>query len=236
MFEGMSVDRMKAALEALLYVTDDVVDVITLAEVLEADPAEVEQALVELAGDLEARGAGVELKEIAGGWRMFTNSEFGDLLEKYILSWDTRRMSQAALEVLAIVAYGQPITRAQISSVRGVNSDSAINTLMDRGLLRESGVADVPGNPVLYSTSRTFLEKFGLKSAKDLPPLADFAPDEKTAQLIAERLGATENVVLTQAPAAQAGEQLSLDDVVGDALGVVDKIDFSQLKFDTDDE
>ena len=235
MVDEMNEENLAPALEALLFVTDDVVDVITLADVLEADPADVEQALCALRDDYEARKSGLRLMEIAGGWRLFTAPEFGDVLERYILSWDTRRMSQAALEVLAIVAYGQPLTRAQVSAVRGVNSDSALNTLMDRGIIREAGVSDAPGNPVLYATSRSFLEKFGLKSVKDLPPIEDFAPDEATANLIRERLGVT-----AQANEPRVAGQLALDDaladVAGDALGVVDKIDFDKLNFDTDDD
>lgn len=109
-----------------------------------------------------------------------------------MLSWDTRKLTQAALETLAVIAYNQPITRAGVTSVRGVNSDSPINSLVEKGLVREAGRdKNAPGQPILYATSRTFLEKFGLASTRDLPNLEDFAPDEQSRELIRERLGAT---------------------------------------------
>jgi segregation and condensation protein B len=163
-----------------------------LAAATEAPIESVAAALADLAADLEARGSGIRLQERAGGWRLYTAPEHFDLLERYILSWDTRRLSAAALETLAIVAYAQPVTRAGVASVRGVNSDSTISSLVEKGLVREAGVADAPGNPVLYATTQTFLEKFGLASVADLPPLADFAPDEETRALIVERLGGLE--------------------------------------------
>lgn len=237
MFEGLQPEQMPAALEALLFVTDEPVSAVELAKMLEADVFDVENALIELATKLEDDARGIQLREVAGGWRLYTHPMFHELVEQYVLSWDTRRMSQAALEVLAIVAYGQPITRAQISAVRGVTSDGPLNTLVDRGYVREAGVAETPGNPTLYATTRTFLEKYGLRSPADLPPLEEFAPDEKTAALIRERLGAP-----AQAPETvpDVRDLPTPERLVADAqasvLGVVDKIDFDSLTFDTDDE
>lgn len=191
MFEGLQEDQLKGAIEAMLFVTDEPVGTITLAEMLECDVAAVEAALVALRGDLEARGAGIQLREVAGGWRLFTHPAYHELIEKYVLSWDTRKLSGAAMETLAIVAYLQPVTRASLASVRGVNSDSPLNSLVEKGLVREMGTADTPGNPTLYGTTRGFLEKFGLRSPADLPDLADFAPDEETRRLITERLSAS---------------------------------------------
>lgn len=116
MFEGLQPEQLPAALEALLFVTDEPASVLALARMLEVSPAEIEQALEELAHRLDEDGRGIQLREVSGGWRLYTHPVFHDLIEKYVLSWDTRRMSQAALEVLAIVAYGQPITRGEISS------------------------------------------------------------------------------------------------------------------------
>ncbi|MBO4352501.1 MAG: SMC-Scp complex subunit ScpB [Eggerthellaceae bacterium] len=238
MIEGLQPEQMPAALEALLFVTDEPVSAVELAKMLDADVFDVENALIELATAFEDEARGIQLREVAGGWRLYTHPVFHELVEQYVLTWDTRRMSQAALEVLAIIAYGQPITRAQVSAIRGVTSDTPINTLLDRGYIREAGAADAPGNPMQYATSRLFLEKYGLRSVADLPPLEEFAPDEKTAALIRERLGA---------PAAQFSETV-LDErdlptperLVADAqaslLGVVEKIDFDSLTFDTDDE
>lgn len=103
---------------------------------------------------------------------------------------DNRRLSRAAMETLAIIAYSQPTTRVFVSSVRGVNSDSTINSLLEKGLIREDGVADSPGNPILYSTTQVFLEQMDLNSLDDLPELSDFAPDAETEQAIRERLSA----------------------------------------------
>ena len=139
MYEGLQPEQMPAALEALLFVTDEPVSAVELAKMIEADVFDVENALIELATKLEDEARGIQLREVAGGWRLYTHPVFHELVEKYVLTWDTRRMSQAALEVLAIVAYGQPITRAQISAIRGVMSDTPLNTLIDRGYIREAG-------------------------------------------------------------------------------------------------
>ena len=190
MFEGLDQAQLSGAIEAMLFVTDEPVGVIELADMLEADPKLVEQALVDLREKLEREQRGIQLREVAGGWRLYTHPAYHDLVEKYVLSWDTRKLSQAAMETLAIVAYLQPCTRAGVASVRGVNSDSSINSRVEKGLIREAGQADAPGNPTLYATTRGFLEKFGLRSVSDLPDLDDFAPDDATRQLIRERLSA----------------------------------------------
>lgn len=191
MFQGLQESQLAAAIEAMLFVTDEPVGTIALAEMLECEPGQAEAALVALREKLERDGAGIQLREVAGGWRLFTHPAFHELIEKYVLSWDTRKLSAAAMETLAIVAYTQPVTRAGVASVRGVNSDSPLNSLVEKGLVREVGAADTPGNPTLYGTTRGFLEKFGLRSPADLPDLADFAPDEETRRLITERLSAT---------------------------------------------
>ena len=260
MFEGLEEEQLPAAIEALLFVTDEPVSAIALAQMLEVETAEATRALVQLQEQLGRENRGIQLYEVAGGWRLCTHPVFHELLEQYVLSWDTRKLSGAALEVLAIVAYLQPVTRNQISAVRGVTSDGPLNTLVDRGYVREAGNADTPGNPLLYATTRTFLERYGLASVKDLPPLQDFAPDEKTAQLIRERLGVPSAQVdgadavpagldagalpderdlpgpdelvsqVTAALASQASAALA------SIAGVVEKIDFDQLTFNTDDE
>lgn len=191
MFAGLRRSQMEGALEAMLFVTDEPIDVMTFADMLEADPAEIERCLEYMQEHFEEERRGIQLREIAGGWKLFTHPDFYALVEKYVVSWDTRKLSAAMLETLAIVAYTQPVTRAQVASVRGVNSDSSINSLVEKGLLREAGTADTPGYPVLYATTRAFLERFGLRSVKDLPDLAEFAPDDETRKLIAERLSAT---------------------------------------------
>ena len=239
MFEGLQPEQLPAALEALLFVTDEPASALALARMLEVSPAEIEQALEELAHRLDEDGRGIQLREVSGGWRLYTHPVFHDLIEKYVLSWDTRRMSQAALEVLAIVAYGQPITRGEISSIRGVTSDTALNTLVERGYVREAGTLDAPGNPIVYATTQTFLEKFGLRSPADLPALEVFAPDEKTAELIRERLGApkqhADDEALPDERDLPTPERL-VANAQASLLGAVEKIDFDKLTFDTDDE
>ena len=236
MFEGIDLEHLPGALEALLFVTDEPVSALTLAKMLDENVEEIELALEALQRKLEDDARGVQLREVAGGWRLYTHPAYHELIEQYVLSWDTRRMSNAALEVLAIVAYAQPVTRAQISAIRGVTSDGPLNTLVERGYVREAGTADAPGNPMLYATTRTFLEQYGLRSPADLPDLEEFAPDEKTAQLIRERLGAP--AAADQVPDERdlpSPEQMAADAQAA-LLGVVEKIDFDQLTFNTDDE
>ena len=236
MFEGIDLEHLPAAIEALLFVTDEPVSALTLADMLEENVEEIELALEDLQKRLDSDARGIQLREVAGGWRLYTHPAYHELVEKYVLSWDTRRMSSAALEVLAIVAYSQPVTRAQVSAIRGVTSDGPLNTLVDRGYVREAGVADTPGNPTLYATTRTFLEKYGLRSPADLPDLEEFAPDEKTAQLIRERLGApSAGDAIPDERDLPSPEQM-VADAKASLLGAVEKIDFDKLTFNTDDE
>lgn len=187
----MPKESIPGAIEALLFVSDEPVSAMTLADMLEIDLPTTQEALDDLAHRLETSDAGVQLREVAGGWRLYTHPRYHELIEKYVISWDTRRLSQAALETLAVIAYNQPITRAGVVSIRGVNSDSPINSLMEKGLVREAGREQSPGQPILYATTRSFLEKFGLASAADLPDLEEFAPDDESRRLIRERLGVT---------------------------------------------
>lgn len=211
LFQGLQSDQLEGALEALLFVTDEPVNAIVMADMLEIEPAQAEEALGRLRDRLASEGSGIVLREVAGGWRLFTHPAYHELVEKYVVSWDTRKLSQAALETLSIVAYSQPITRARISAVRGVNSDSSVNSLVEKGLLREVGTEDAPGNPVLYATTQTFLEKFGLRSVADLPPLESFAPDEETRRFVAERLSASRMTEGLSVPEGLAAGEASED-------------------------
>jgi len=168
---------VKGAVEALLFVSDEPVSAARLARVLEVAPGEVEATLADLAEQYREQERGFQLREVAGGWRLYTHPAHHDVIESYVLSWDTRKLSQAALEALAVVAYHQPVTRAGVNAVRGVNSEGVIASLMEKGLVREEGRDKNQGNAILYGTTRTFLEKFGLKDIGDLPPLAEFSPD-----------------------------------------------------------
>jgi len=171
----MSEDRA-AALEAILFVAEDPVPMGELAELLEAAPDDVRRLLDELADGLRARDSGLVLRELAGGWRLYTRPDLRPYLERFAASATAARLSKAALETLAVVAYRQPVSRGQVSEIRGVDSDHALRTLERRGLVDVVGTAPGPGQAMLYGTTPMFLEKLGLRSLDDLPPLADHTP------------------------------------------------------------
>lgn len=179
---------IKGALEALLLVSSDPVSASALAASLDVAPGEVASLLAELQVEYEEANRGFQLREVAGGWRLFTHPAFHDQVEAFVLSWDTQKLSQAALETLAVIAYHQPVTRETVKGIRGVNSDGVISSLADKGLIREMGRDPQRGQAILYGTTAAFLEKFGLRSVHDLPDLEQFAPDEQSRQFIRERL------------------------------------------------
>lgn len=181
-------DSLKGALEALLLVSSEPVSAVDLSKVLEVGPIEVSDALADLSAEYSDANRGFQLREVAGGWRLFTHPAYHEQVESYVLSWDTHRLSQAALETLAVIAYHQPCTREGVKAVRGVNSDGVIASLRDKGLVREVGRAGGKAGAIMYGTTKVFLERFGLRSLADLPPLEDFAPDEQARQFIRERL------------------------------------------------
>lgn len=178
----------KGALEALLLVSSDPVSASTLAQAIDITPGEAASLLAELKVEYEEANRGFQLREVAGGWRLFTHPAYHDQVEAYVLSWDTQRLSQAALETLAVIAYHQPVTRETVKGIRGVNSDGVISSLVDKGLVREVGRDSQRGQAILYGTTNAFLEKFGLRSTRDLPDLEQFAPDEQSRQFIRARL------------------------------------------------
>lgn len=186
--EKLPDSSVKGAIEALLLVSSDPVSAVQIAKILDIQPGEAEEALSSLSAEYADANRGFQLREVAGGWRLFTHPAYHDLVESYVLSWDTRKLSQAALETLAVIAYHQPVTREGVKGIRGVNSEGVINSLIEKGLVRELGRTPEQGNAIVYGTTRAFLEQFGLRSLKDLPPLEDFAPDEESKQFIRERL------------------------------------------------
>ena len=189
-----------------MFVSDEPVSASHIARVLDQPAAQVAKALAELAADYSEQERGFQLREVAGGWRLYTHPAYHEKVEQYVLSWDTRRLSQASLEALAVVAYHQPVTRQGVNAVRGVNSEGVISSLVDKGLVREVGRDPNQGNAILYGTTRTFLEKFGLKDLADLPPLEEFAPDPQTETAIRERLSALDGSSLSQEMADAAEE------------------------------
>lgn len=186
--ESLETDSLKGPLEALLLVSSDPVSASQLASVLDATPGEVASLLAELKVEYEEANRGFQLREVAGGWRLFTHPAYHEQVEAFVLSWDTQRLSQAALETLAVIAYHQPVTREMVKGIRGVNSDGVISSLADKGLIREMGRDPERGQAIIYGTTNAFLEKFGLRSTRDLPDLEQFAPDEQARQFIRERL------------------------------------------------
>lgn len=162
-------------LEAILFVADRPVGEAELAEVTETPVAEVRAALDELARHW-AENHGIRLHAVAGGWRMSTDADIHDVLERFASTDRSRRLSKAALETLAVIAYQQPVSRGQVNEIRGVDSDHTIRNLERRDLVGEVGRASGPGQAVLYGTTPTFLERMGISSLSDLPPLADHVP------------------------------------------------------------
>ena len=186
--EALDTSSLKGALEAMLLVSSDPVSAPALASILSITPGECASLLAELQVEYQEKNRGIQLREVAGGWRLFTHPAFHEQVEALVLSWDTQRLSQAALETLAVIAYHQPVTREMVKGIRGVNSDGVISSLVDKGLVRELGRDPQHGQAIIYGTTSAFLEKFGLRSTKDLPDLEQFAPDEQSRQFIRERL------------------------------------------------
>ncbi len=196
--------ELKSILESLLFVTDEPLAVKKLAELTGRPDAEVKEALTDLKEDLVSQGRGIRLKAIAGGYRLFTDTKNRVYVEKLVLSSDFRRLTQAGLETLAIVAYRQPITRGEIAGIRGVSVDSVLANLIAKGLVKEVGKEDVPGHPTLYGTTERFLESFGLEGLNELPELEGFEPDEETQRKIRFRLaGTTPEADMTETEATE---------------------------------
>ena len=188
----MADHELRGTLEALLFVSDEPVSSSRIARLLERPEGDIEAALHDVAEEYAREERGFQLREVAGGWRLYTHPAFHPVIEQMVLSWDVRHLSQAALEALSVIAYHQPVTRQGVNAVRGVNSEAVLSSLVEKGLVREVGRDGAQGTAVLYGTTRAFLEKFGLKDIGELPPLEEFAPDAATEQAIRERLNALE--------------------------------------------
>ncbi|WP_425280173.1 SMC-Scp complex subunit ScpB [Micromonospora orduensis] len=169
--------ELRGALEAILLVVDEPVSELVLAQVLEQPAERIGPMLDEIAAGYTAAGHGFELRRAAGGWRLYTRPEYATYVERFVLDGQSVRLTQAALETLAVVAYKQPVTRSRISAIRGVNCDGVIRTLVTRGLVEECGT-ETDSGAFLYRTTTLFLEKLGLNTVDELPPLAPFLPDD----------------------------------------------------------
>ena len=166
----------RAILEAVLFVAEEPITTEEFAELLEIPAADVTLEIERFAADLEGSGRGIVLRRVGGGWRLYTTEEARPYLEKYAASDRATKLSSAALETLAVVAYKQPVSRGQVSEIRGVDSDRALRTLERRGLVVAVGHAGGSGQAILYGTSELFLERMGLNGIGELPPLADHVP------------------------------------------------------------
>jgi segregation and condensation protein B len=170
-------DEARRAIEAIVLVADDPLDPNLVAQLLELAPAVVNELCRELAAEYEAEGRGFQLVRVAGGWRYQTHPDQAPYVERLVLEGQSAKLSAAALETLAIVAYKQPLSRAQVASIRGVSVDGVMRTLQQRGYIDEIGKDPGPGQAILFGTTRLFLEKLGLDSLDELPPLRDFVPN-----------------------------------------------------------
>src|SRR5690348_13057561 len=168
---------LRACLEAILLVVDEPVPEVVLAQVLERPREEIAQEIATLAASYDAEGRGFDLREVAGGWRLYTREECAPVVERFVRDGQEVRLTQAALEALAVVAYRQPVSRGRVSAVRGVNCDAVMRTLTLRGLVEEQST-DPETGAILYRTTDYFLERLGLASLADLPELAPFLPDD----------------------------------------------------------
>ncbi len=183
-------DEARRALEAVLMVADQPIEAALLGQLVERSPQQVEDLLAGLAASYEEDGRGFQLVRVAGGWRFQSHEDLSPYVERFILSGQSARLSAAALETLAIVAYKQPISRAQVSAIRGVNVDGVMRTLQQRGYIDEVGKDPGPGQPSMFGTTSLFLEKLGLNDVDELPSLGDFIPGADVVELLEQGLRA----------------------------------------------
>lgn len=167
---------LERSLEAILMVVEEPVPELVLAQITEIPTERVREALVELAARYESEERGFVLREISGGWRFYSHPDMAPLVEKFVIDGQQAKLTQAALETLAVIAYRQPISRARISAIRGVNVEAVMKTLITRGLVEECGI-EQETSAILYQTTSYFLERIGLNKVEDLPSLAPFLPD-----------------------------------------------------------
>ncbi|MGZ0152144.1 SMC-Scp complex subunit ScpB [Kribbella sp. WER1] len=197
---------MRRALEAILMVTDEPLPVLTLARAVGRPTGDIAAALAELAAEYTEQGRGFDLREVGGGWRYYTRPDAAQYVERFVLDGQQSRITQAALETLAVVAYKQPVSRARVSAIRGVNVDGVMRTLVARGLVEEAG-ADTESQATLYRTTTYFLERMGMQSLDDLPELAPYLPemDDIEEELAAQTLPPTDGGAATEGAPTDGG-------------------------------
>ena len=172
----MSERELERSIEAILMVVEEPLSEVVLAQIIERPTEEIVEALLRLSAEYEREQRGFELKQISGGWRFYSHPDLAPLVEKFVLDGQQAKLTQAALETLAVIAYRQPISRARVSAIRGVNVEAVMKTLVNRGLVEECGVEHETG-AILYRTTNYFLERIGVNRVEDLPALAPFLPD-----------------------------------------------------------
>lgn len=196
--------ELRPSLEALLMVADQPMDVATLASAVGHTSDDVDAALSALAEEYTQQGRGFELRNVAGGWRFYTREEYAAVVEAHVLEGQQARLTQAALETLAVVAYKQPVSRARVSAIRGVNVDGVMRTLLTRGLVEEAG-QDESSGAHLYRTTNYFLERIGVTSLDELPELAPYLPDmDDMEDELAAMAAPTPEAPAPEAPAPEA--------------------------------
>lgn len=172
--KSRSIAEIVSIVEALIFVADEPITVKNLADILEEDRETIEAAVEELKGEYEQRDGGLQLREIAGGWQISTRTEYHEEVRQYLKTRPSAKLSLAALETLAVIAYKQPVTIPEILEIRGVQSASAIKTLLEKRLIITKGHKETVGRPMMYGTSKDFLIQFGLKDLTELPSIEDF--------------------------------------------------------------
>ncbi len=202
--------EFRSVIEALLLVVDTPVTVEALASATDNTEDRVAAALAELAAELTGRGSGIDLREAGGGWRMYTRARYAPYVERLLLDGSRSKLTRAALETLAVVAYRQPVTRARVSAVRGVNVDAVVRTLVARGLITEAG-NDSDSGAVTFATTELFLERLGLSSLADLPDIAPLLPDVDVIDDLSENLSAEPRFAKLDGSAAAPGKQSGFD-------------------------
>jgi segregation and condensation protein B len=215
-------DEARRAVEAIVLVSEQPVETNLLGQLLELRPTIVEELCRELAAEYEAEGRGFQLARVAGGWRFQTHPDQAPYVERFVLEGQTAKLSAAALETLAIVAYKQPVSRAQVASIRGVSVDGVMRTLQQRGYIAEIGRDPGPGQATMFGTTRAFLTKLGVDSLSDLPALGDFVPGADVVEQLERGLRPDGPSVPPAAEAMDAADLVDSDDDVMDAREPMD--------------
>lgn len=217
--------ELKYVLEALLFASDRPLQTEEMKNAFEAGQVaseDIREALLSLAHDYAQQNRGFMLKEIAGGWQILTHDRFSTYLKRFYQAREKKKLSPASLETLSVVAYKQPVTKADIEFVRGVNVDGPLRTLLEKNLVKIAGRKEVPGRPLLYGTTKEFLSHFGLNSIRELPPLSEFSEKDLDPDSLPASLR-----VPAPAPAEEAGETAEAAGPAGEGSEAEEKTDES---------